>query len=307
MRVLFWGTPEFAVPTLRAIEDEGHFVVGVVTQPDRPSGRGRKIRTSPVKALALDEQYTILQPERPRGPEFMAELAALEPEVSVVAAYGHILVDAVLELPSHGSINVHASLLPKLRGAAPIAWAIARGATTTGVTIMRMVRAMDAGPILLQSDVPITKDDTRSSLTARLAELGAELLVEALALMEVDSIEEQPQDDSKATFAPKIGRADARIDWTMSASAVGCHVRAMDSVPGAWTELRGQPLKLFGPTVSGTKAGPPGTIWVDDGSLRIAATDGTIVFAEAQPAGRPRMQAADFLRGHSDLAGIVCT
>lgn len=306
MRVLFWGTPEFAVPTLRAIEDEGHYVVGVVTQPDRPAGRGRKIRTSPVKDLALDEEYVLLQPERPRGEAFMDEVRALEPEVSVVAAYGHILVDEVLALPSHGSINVHASLLPDLRGAAPIAWAIARGFEESGVTIMRMVREMDAGPILLQAKQPIGIDDTRSSLTARLAELGAELLVEALALMEADALEEREQDHTKATFAPKVGRGVARIDWSRSPGEVGQHVRAMDRFPGAWTELDGQPLKLFRPTPSARTVGSPGTVSAADSELRIATLDGSVVFGEAQPAGKPRMAAVDWLRGRPELDGRRC-
>jgi methionyl-tRNA formyltransferase len=307
MRVLFWGTPEFAVPTLRAIEDEGHFVAGVVTQPDRPAGRGRKVRTSAIAALARDEEYIVLQPERPRGAEFMDELRALKPDVSVVAAYGHILVDEVLALPTHGSINVHASLLPALRGAAPIAWAIARGHEKTGVTIMRMVRAMDAGPIMLQAEEPIARDDTRSGLTARLAELGAELLVEALALLEVGVLEERAQNDADATFAPKVGRDVARIDWDRSPAEVGQHVRAMDRAPGAWTELDNSPLKLFLPTPSERSVGSPGTIGAEDeDGVRIAARGGSVVFAEAQPAGRARMGASDWLRGHPDLVGRTC-
>jgi len=307
VRVLFWGTPEFAVPTLRAIEDEGHFVVGVITQPDRPAGRGRTVKLSPVKEVARGEQHLVLQPESPQGAEFMDAIQALEPDISVVAAYGQILTDEVLAVPTFGSINVHASLLPALRGAAPIAWAIARGAEATGITIMRMVRKMDAGAILLQAEEPIGVHDTRSSLTARLAELGAELLVEALALMEADALEEREQDESRVTFAPKVGRAVARIIWGRSGTEVGQHVRAMDQTPGAWTELEGTPLKLFGPTPSGESDEPPGTILEDpDGRLRIATADGSVVFAQAQPAGRPRMAAADWLRGHPDLRGRAC-
>ena len=206
MKVLFWGTPEFALPSLRAIEAEGHHLAGVVTQPDRRSGRGRKLTQGPVKAWAVTEGVSVLQPDRPRGAEFMEALAAIGADVHVVAAYGHILTQEVLDSAPHGSINVHASLLPALRGAAPVAWAIARGHDVTGVTIMQMVRGMDAGPILLQAEEPIASDDTATALTARLAELGAELLVEALALMEVGSLEAREQDHELATFAPKLSR-----------------------------------------------------------------------------------------------------
>ncbi len=307
VRVLFWGTPEFAIPMLEALDGEGHHIVGVVTQPDRPAGRGRALKPGPVKAWAIEEGYPVLQPDRPRGPEFLDELRALRPEVSVVAAYGHILVQEVLDLPAQGSINVHASLLPKLRGAAPINWAVARCHEETGVTIMRMVRKMDAGPILLQAAEPIGPDDTASELTGRLAELGAELLVEALALLEADAAEEVEQDHAQATFAPKVDRATARIDWTESATRVSCHVRGMDRVPGAWSDLDGQPVKLFRPEVTGDgeQTADPGTVLTADAAsgLRIAAGEGAVAFAEVQPPGRVRMPAADWIRGRGVRAG----
>ena len=310
MNVVFWGTPEFALPMLDAMESEGHQLVGVVTQPDRPAGRGRKIRQSPVKEWAAEYGYRVLQPERPRGPEFMAELAELSPEISVVAAYGHILIQDVLDLPLHGSINVHASLLPAYRGAAPINWAIANGESETGVTIMRMVRAMDAGPIILQASEPIGPDDTASHMTARLAELGAELLVEALALIEAGAAEEVEQDHAAATFAPKVDRGAARIDWARTAEQVGCHIRGMDRVPGAWTTLEGQPVKLFGPT---PRAGEPddrngdepGTVRRadPDNGLWVTSGDGLVSVTEVQPAGKTRMAAIDWIRGRGVAVG----
>ena len=194
MRILFWGTPDFAVPSLRALDDEGFEVVGVVTQPDRPAGRGRRLRPSPVKAVATDLGFPVLSPERPRGDEFMSGIRALAPDLSVVVAYGHILRREVLDVPQLGSINVHASLLPELRGAAPINWAIVRGHEETGVTIMRMVEAMDAGPILHRIREPILSEETTSELTIRLSELGAEALVEALTLLAAGEVEEEEQE-----------------------------------------------------------------------------------------------------------------
>jgi methionyl-tRNA formyltransferase len=300
MRILFWGTPEFAVPSLRALDDEGFDVVAVVTQPDRPAGRGRRPRASQVKSVALDLGIPVLDPDRPRGPGLLAEIRALEPDVSVVVAYGHILGLDVLGLPLLGSVNVHASLLPELRGAAPINWAIARGHEKTGVTIMRMVKEMDAGAIIHQVEEPILFDETASELSVRLSELGAEALVEALALLSAGAANEREQDHAGATFAPKIDRETARIDWNRPAIAISRHVRAMDEVPGAWTTSAGEPLKLFRPRVE-SWAGPPsaaGTILSVDGGLLVSAASGAVGFAEVQPAGGRRMGAADWLRGN---------
>ena len=315
MRVLFWGTPDFAVPTLRALIEEGQHVVGVVTQPDRPKGRGRTLQPPPVKVLAEEEGIPVLQPERPRGDDFMAELRALKPDISVVVAYGHILIEEVLDLPPRGSWNVHASVLPELRGAAPIHWAIARGFTETGITIMRMSKGMDAGPVLHQVVTPIGEDETSSELSMRLSELGAQAMVEALAVLQFDEgVEPQEQDHAAATFAPKVSRDIARIDWARPASEIGAHVRAMDEVPGAWTEWKGQPLKLFRPEL-GAEWGidgdlgdaPPGTVLVADPSAEppfvVASGDDAIGFTEAQPPGKRRMKAADWLRGKGASVG----
>src|SRR5678815_5635782 len=226
MRVLFWGTPEFAAPPLRALLGEGFDVVGVVTQPDRPQGRSRSsLVPSPIKQIALEESIPVFQPEQPRGDDFVQSLQALTPDVSVVVAYGEILTREVIDLPRHGTLNIHASLLPEWRGAAPIQAAIRAGQSETGVTIMRMVVPLDAGPILLQVPTPITNDETYAELHLRLSELGALALIEALSLLDIGQITERPQDESLATFAPKIERDDARIDWRHPASAIAASVR----------------------------------------------------------------------------------
>jgi methionyl-tRNA formyltransferase len=321
VRVLFWGTPDFAVPALRALLEEGHHVVGVVTQPDRPAGRGRKLKASPVKEVARGEGIPVLTPDRPRGERFLDELRALAPELSVVVAYGHILRKEILELPPRGSVNVHASLLPELRGAAPVNWAVARGHDRTGITIMRMTEGMDEGPILLQRELAMGPDDTASGLYLRLSVLGAETLVEALALLELGALEEREQDHARATYAPKVDRETARIDWTRPAREVADHVRGMDSVPGAWTLLEGEPLKLFRPGVAATEGegpdargpggeatplrAPPGTVLSADleAGFTVAAGDGVVRFHEVQPAGKRRMEARDWLLGSPVVPG----
>ncbi|MSR22203.1 MAG: methionyl-tRNA formyltransferase [Gemmatimonadetes bacterium] len=306
MRVLFWGTPEFAVPSLRALLGAGHEVVGVVTQPDRQAGRGRKLKASAVKEVAVAEGLPILVPDRPRGQAFVEEARALRPELSVVAAYGHILPLEVLEVPEQGSLNLHASLLPELRGAAPVNWALIRGLDQTGVTIMRMTEGMDEGPILLQRELPISANDTASGVLVRLAELGAEALAGALALLEAGTIEARPQDHGQATYAPKISRETARIDWSRSAVEVGNHMRGMDAVPGAWTTLDGESIKLFRPVVLKEDAGaaPGSVLQADpDQGLVVATGRGRLRLDEVQPAGKRRMGAAAWLRGRGPLDG----
>jgi methionyl-tRNA formyltransferase len=305
--VVFWGTPDFAVPTLRALSEEGHDVVGVVTNPDRPAGRGRHLTPSPVKEAALEDGIPVLTPERPRGEDFLQDLRALDPEISVVVAYGHILVREVLDLPERGSVNVHASLLPALRGAAPVNWAIIRGHETSGVTVMRMVEAMDAGPILLQADEPIGPRETASELAMRLSELGASALVEALALMGVGALEEREQDHGRATYAPKIGRDTARVDWGRGARDVANHVRGMDAVPGAWSTLEGRPIKLFhaAPESGWNEAGPGGGVLKADPNdgLVVAAGGGAVRVGEVQPPGKRRMAAVEWIRGRGVREG----
>ncbi len=307
MRILFWGTPTFALPSLRAVEDEGHEIVGVVTQPDRHAGRGRKLRPSPVKEAALSEGYSVLEPEKPRGEEFLQKIRALEPELSVVAAYGHILRREILDLPPLGSINVHASLLPELRGAAPLNWAIIRGHAVTGVTIMRMAEAMDAGPILFQIKEPIAEEETASDLYDRLSEVGAAALIEALALMEAGVLEEVEQDETRATYAPKVDRQRARVDWEMDADSVSRWIRGMDAVPGAWSSLEGSPVKLFRarPQETITEEHPPGTVVEASArsGLVVAAGSGAVQVLEVQPSGKRRMHASAWIGGRGARVG----
>ncbi|MDZ7780681.1 MAG: methionyl-tRNA formyltransferase [Gemmatimonadota bacterium] len=327
MRILFWGTPEFAVPALLALVGEGFDIVGVVTQPDRPAGRGRRMQPSPVRRAALEEDLTVLTPERPKGEDFLSSIGDLQPDVSIVVAYGHILRTEVLELPRLGSLNLHASLLPKLRGAAPVNWAIARGYEETGVTVMRMVEAMDAGPILHQVSERILPDETAGELTERLSEVGAAALVEGLALLTVGAVEEVEQDHGEATYAPKIDRETARIDWSRPAIDVANHIRAMDPVPGAWTTLDEAPVKLFRPrptsdraaghrsteegVVAGSGADPrapeprPGRVLGADPSegVRVQAGSGSVLLGEVQPPGSRRMVASDWINGRGIAVG----
>lgn len=306
MKVLFWGTPDFAVPSLRALTEEGHDVVGVVTQPDRPAGRGRSLRSSAVKQAAVADGINVLEPEAPHGDEFLREIGALSPDLSVVVAYGRILRSEVLDVPVRGSINLHASLLPALRGAAPINWAIIQGMRSTGVTVMRMVEKMDAGPILFQIEEPIAPRETASDLAGRLSEIGAQALIEALALMEGGALEERPQDEDLATFAPKIGRESARVDWTASASDVANLVRGMDAVPGAWSTLESRPVKLFCPVPDeASTGGDAGVVLEADGSmgLLVATGSGAVRFSEVQPEGKSRMAATAWIRGRGATVG----
>jgi len=305
MRVLFFGTPEFAVASLTALVGEGFDVVGAVTRPDRPVGRHRSsAAASPVKEAALAEGIPVLQPERPSSDEFIREAAALQPDVSVVVAYGHILKEALLRVPRLGSVNVHASLLPRLRGAAPIERAILEGCTETGVTIIQMDAGMDTGPVLHQVATAIAPDETGGELRARLAEMGALALVEALTLLEETGLAPRPQDDALATYAPKLTREDERLDWRQSAEPVARRIRAFDPRPGAWTECRGGALKLFGGrAVPGE--GAPGTVLSAEDTLRIACGADAVEVSDVQPAGRARMPVRAFVNGRGAAPGDV--
>ena len=310
MRILFWGTPDFATPPLRALLGEGFDVVGVVTQPDRPRGRSRsQLDPSPVKQVALAEGLPVLQPERPRGDAFMDEVRALAPDLSVVVAYGHILPKAVIDLPPQGTLNIHASLLPLLRGADPIRAAIRQGFAHTGVAIMRMVPALDAGPVLHTLQTPIADDETYGELTERLSELGALALMEALALMATGTLHEQPQDDALATYAPKTERAHARLDWTRPAEDVARAIRAYDPRPGAFGVLRGADVKLFGARAVPTEERPDVTtgevIALGPQGMDVKCGEDAVRVQYAQPAGRPRLSIADWARGRGVELGDV--
>ena len=306
MRVLFWGTPEFAVPPLRALIGEGFDVVGVVTQPDKAVGRSRsKLEAPPIKQIALDESLPILQPEKPRGDEFIAQLRALEPDISVVVAYGHLLPTDVIDLPRLGTLNIHASLLPLLRGASPIQAAIREGHTETGVTIMRMVKALDAGPILVQARTPVPDDETYGELQLRLAEMGAMALIEALTLIDIGRAIETPQNDALATYAGKVGRGEARVDWTKDAATVSRIIRAYDPRPGAFTQAASGEVKLFGARLAPrTAERPPGEVLTIDGDgLTVACGTGAVRIAAVHPAGKRRIAPAEWSRGRGISVG----
>lgn len=309
MRVLFWGTSAFASPSLRALVGEGFDVCGVVTQPDRPRGRSRsKLVPSPIKEIAVAESIPVLQPEKPRGGEFIEQVRALEPELSVVVSYGHILSKEIIELPPMGTFNVHASLLPKLRGAAPIQAAIREGFIETGVTIMRMVPALDAGPIVLQARTPIAEDETAGELELRLSELGALALIEALTLLSLGEASEREQNDELATYAPKIEREMARILWEEGNGVVARHIRAYDPKPGAFAERNGEELKLFGALATeeggdegSTKAGE--VIRIDRSGMLVACGDGAVRVLQVQAPGKRRISALEFARGRGIAVG----
>jgi methionyl-tRNA formyltransferase len=306
VRVLFWGTPEFATAPLRALLGEGFEVVAVVTQPDKPVGRSRStLRASAVKEVALSEGLTVLQPEKPKGDEFLAQLRELAPDVSVVVAYGHILPKAVIDLPRLGTLNIHASLLPALRGAAPIQAAIRDGFGETGVTIMQMVPALDAGPIVHQVRTPIVEDETAGELALRLSELGAAALIEALALIELGLAKAEPQDDAAATYAAKLTRESAQVDWASSAHDVARHIRAYDPKPGAWGRLRGAEVKLFGARVAprGTSHSPGEVLAVDEVGMLVACGGGAIRVAVVQPSGKRRLSPAEWANGRGVAVG----
>ena len=303
MRVLFWGTPEFAAPPLRALLGEGFEVVGVVTQPDKPQGRSREIIASPVKKIAIEEEIPVFQPASARDPELLETLNVINPDISIVVAYGHILPKKIIDLPPKGTLNIHASLLPALRGAAPIQAAIRQGLSQTGVTVMRVVPALDAGPILLQTETEVLGDETYGELQDRLSELGALTLIEALSLLSIGQTRETAQDDSRATFAPKVTRDSARIDWNAGALEVSRLIRASDPRPGAFTKTPGGDVKLFAPKVMDGITGDPGEVLKTTGELVIACGVDAIRINEVQPAGKSRMSVHDWVRGRGTAVG----
>ena len=305
MRVLFWGTPDFATPPLHALLGEGFEVTGVVTQPDKPTGRSRSTVTpSPVKEIALREKLPVYQPAKLNDPEFIEMIELMAPDVSVVVAYGKILPQRLIDLPERGTLNIHASLLPLLRGAAPIQAAIREGHRETGVTIMRMVKALDAGPVILERRTPILEDETFGELKLRLSEMGAGAIIEALALLEADAITERPQDDSLATYAPKIEREMTRVDWSAEATIVCRNVRAFDPYPAAFTTLKGKSVKLFGARVAGAGCSAPGEVLdIDGAGMLVACGRGSVRILDAQPEGGKRRAVEEWARGRGIAVG----
>ena len=306
IEVVFMGTPEIAVPSLRALADAPDFdVVGVVTQPDRPAGRGQQIRESAVKQAATAMGLPVYQPKTLRAPEAVERLRVWSPNVIAVAAFGQILREDILTLPPLGCINVHASLLPRWRGAAPIQYAIRGGDEETGVTIMKMDAGLDTGPILLQREIPIAPDETCASLHDKLARLGAELLIEALRPYVRGELMPQPQPEEGVTLAPSLSKADGLIDWREPASAVDRHVRAYTSWPGTFTTWQGAPLKILrGAAVAGhIPDSVPGTLGVHEGAAVVQTGEGLYRLDEVQPAGKRAMSGGAFLAGRSEAIG----
>jgi methionyl-tRNA formyltransferase len=301
--VVFFGSPEFAVPSLRALVGEGFNVRAVVTQPDRPTGRSRSTTApTPVKTAATAEGLDVLQPEKPTDPAFVSRLEGLAPDVGVVVGYGHILRSELLNVPRRGMVNVHPSLLPLLRGAAPIEWTILLGIENTGVTIMHMDEGLDSGPILHQLPHRVDPGTTAGELGAHLAEMGAQALIEALALWEQDSLKPVPQNAAHATYAPKLTRAVAHIDWTKPAAVVARQTLALDPRPGAWTTHEANEVKLFGGRPLPGR-GTPGEVTEAGARLVIAAGDGLVEVSELQPAGKERMPAGAWVRGRGTAVG----
>lgn len=311
MRVIFLGTPDFAVPTLERLIAAGHSVSLVVTQPDRPQGRKQELIPSPVKAAAQRHALPVFQPERIRRPEAVARLAALAPEAMVVVGYGQILPQAVIDLAPFGIINVHASLLPELRGAAPIQWSIARGYASTGVTTMRIDAGLDTGDILLQWETPVPIEETAPELSARLAAAGADLLVQTLADLCAGKVQPRPQDNDRATLAPILTKEDGRIDWNRPARRIHDLIRGLQPWPGAHTSFRGQSLHLWRSHLApGRRTDlPPGALLRGASSLPGALSHSQSVFAvagdgavlellEVQLEGRKKMPAEVFANGH---------
>ncbi|WP_018076647.1 methionyl-tRNA formyltransferase [Thiobacillus denitrificans] len=311
MRIVFAGTPPFAAAALNALADAGHDIVLVLTQPDRPAGRGMKLAASVVKQAALARGLPVAQPANLKPPHSLDELRAAHADIMVVAAYGLILPQAVLDLPRFGCLNIHASLLPRWRGAAPIQRAILAGDTETGITIMQMDAGLDTGAMLMKTVVPILETDTATSLHDTLAAAGASAIVEALA--HYPALVPQPQDDAQATYAAKLGKEEARLDWRQPADLLARAVRAYNPAPGAWTLLDGEPLKIWA-AHAGTdplRASAGGNAYVPGEVLRagadqlvVACGSGTLALQVVQPAGGKRMSAAAFLAGRPLPPGI---
>jgi methionyl-tRNA formyltransferase len=302
MKLVFAGTPEFSVRALDALHAAGHDVVGVYTQPDRPAGRGQKLTPSPVAARAVELGLPVFKPEKLRGNEAaLAELRALAPDIMVVVAYGLILPQAVLDIPARGCLNIHASLLPRWRGAAPIQRAIEAGDTETGTTIMQMDAGLDTGPMLLRESLPISGTTTAAELHDALAAQGARLIVEALARLQRDELPATPQPGEGATYAAKLSKDEARVDWTQPAAVIARRIRAFNPMPVAWSELGGERLRLWQATaIAGAPDAPPGSVVAAgiDG-IDVAAGAGVVRLLQLQwPGGKP-LSAAEASRGRS--------
>jgi len=308
MVVVFFGTPQFAVPTLRRLLDSKHSVAGVMTQPDRPRGRGQKISHAPVKTLALERGIPVYQPDRLKPPEVAETLRAWQADLGVVAAYGRIIPEHLLTIPRFGMINVHASLLPKYRGAAPVHRAVINGETQTGVTIMRVVKELDAGGMFATVTRPIGPDETSDVVETALADMGAELLVTVVDQLPSGAAREEAQDETQATYAPRLTKEEGLIDWTQSALQIHNRVRGLYPWPHAYTFFKGTRLIVLRSAVTlrnaGASATSPGVILaVTSEAIHVATGDGELAILNVQPEGRRAMRAHDFLLGHRLATG----
>lgn len=300
MRILFMGTPDFAVASLRRLVEDGHTVCGVFTQPDKPKNRGHKLAFSPVKEYALSQNLPVYQPLKMRDGEAMSIVRELDPELIVVAAYGKILPEDILQFPPYGAINVHSSLLPKYRGAAPINWAILDGERETGVSIMYMAKELDAGDVICQVSTPIGEDEDALSLTGRLAELGASALSDAIRALADGTATRTPQDETQQSYASMLSRDMSPIDWSRSARAISCQVRGLIPWPCATTELQGQRFKVYKTAAGAATDKAPGTVLsAGKRGIEVACGDGQSLFITVlQAEGGKRMAAAAYLLGH---------
>jgi len=305
LRIIFMGTPAFAVPTLQMLIDRGEQVVAVVTQPDRPKGRGQQLQAPPVKELALAHGIAVLQPLKVRASEVIEKIRALAPDLIVVVAFGQILPKSLLEIPPHGCINIHASLLPRYRGAAPLNWCIINGETETGITTMLMDVGLDTGDMLLKMATPIDPEENASSLHDRLSALGAEAMAATLDLLAKGELAPQKQDDSLSCYAPMLKKELGEIDWEKEPADIKNLIRGVTPWPGAYTWLDGKMLKVFSARLASGSGAAGEVLQAGKGGLEVACGSGSLVIEELQLEGKKRMVAADFLAGYRIAPGTL--
>lgn len=306
-RIAFFGTPVFAIPSLERLLQGPDDVIAVVTQPDREKGRGRKKSPSPVKEIALRYGVALYQPEKVKEESFIRTMEALSPDLLVVVAFGQILPKTLLQIPRFGAVNVHGSLLPEYRGAAPIAWAILKGEKKTGITTMLMDEGMDTGDVLMQADLPVEREDTGETLQEKLASLGRRLLAETIEKMKTGSLSPVPQNHSRASYAPPLKKEDGRIDWKKPAEEIDRQIRAFNPWPGAFTGLENGLLKIYrGEVREGVVIEKAGSIiWVGSDFVEVGTGGGSFLIREVQPEGKRRMSVRDFLSGHRVSVGTI--
>ena len=307
MRVIFMGTPDFAVPSLEALLTK-HEVVLVVTQPDKPKGRGKKMVPTPVKACALEHGIPVLQPEKVKEPEFVEQLRSYEPDLIALTAFGQILSEPILEMPKYGCINVHGSLLPKYRGAAPMQWSIIDGEKVTGITTMYMAKGLDSGDMLLKAEVEITDEDTFATIHDKMAVTGANLLLDTLDQLEAGTLERIPQDHDAATYAPMITKETGHIDWSKNRQDIINLIRGLNPVPAAYTIYEEEVLKIFGAVISDVQSDDAANgeiVAVVKKGFVVKCGDGCLLITEVQARGGKRMMTDAYLRGHAMKEGIL--